>query len=193
MLQPPDHPHGFPLDLLKQPTVLAMGGPDLNAVLQVWFHESRAKGYSHLPHHACHASFHAARDMVHFFHWKHTTLTYVQFFIYHIPKSFSQGCSQAVHHLQVFLPSRRTLLCLLTRCHLCDSAVVAQMVFLLPQVVGCMCQPRALSHSPHQPRHFPLPLGCDNPCAPGVGAAASCLLLTFLQDSLPAVTVHFLE
>ena len=50
VLQPSDQLHGPPLDLLQRLHVLlVLGAPELDAVLQVRSHESRAEGHNHLP------------------------------------------------------------------------------------------------------------------------------------------------
>ena len=63
-----------------------LGAPELNIVLQVGSHESRAEGDSHLPHPAGHAAFGAAQDMVGFLGCKCTLLVHVKRFVNHHPQ-----------------------------------------------------------------------------------------------------------
>ncbi|XP_014803059.1 PREDICTED: complex III assembly factor LYRM7 isoform X1 [Calidris pugnax] len=62
VLQPSDHLCGPPLDLLQQVHVLMLG-PELDAVPQVGYHDSRGEGENHLPRPAGHAS-DAAQDTI---------------------------------------------------------------------------------------------------------------------------------
>ncbi|KAK4817103.1 hypothetical protein QYF61_027966 [Mycteria americana] len=79
-----DHFHGPPLDPLQQLHVLlVLRAPDLDAVLQVGSHQSRAEGQNHLPRPAGHASFDAAQDTVGLLGCKHTLSAHVQLFIHH--------------------------------------------------------------------------------------------------------------
>ena len=45
----PDHLQGPPLDLLQQHSVLVLGAPELDAVLQVGSHESGVEAQNNLP------------------------------------------------------------------------------------------------------------------------------------------------
>ena len=49
MLQPSDHLHGPPLDLLQQLYVLVLQAPKLDTILQVGSHESRIERQNHIP------------------------------------------------------------------------------------------------------------------------------------------------
>ncbi|KAK4818827.1 hypothetical protein QYF61_019864 [Mycteria americana] len=87
VLQPSDHLHGPPLDLLQQAHVLLMlGAPELKAVLQVGSHESGAEGENHLPRPADHASFDAAQDTVGFLGCERTLLGLVELLINQHPQ-----------------------------------------------------------------------------------------------------------
>jgi len=65
VLQPSDHLCGPPLNLLQQLHVLlVLRAPELDAVLQVGSHQSRAEGQNHLPCPAGHASLDAVQDVI---------------------------------------------------------------------------------------------------------------------------------
>ena len=50
VIQPSEHPHGPPLDVLQQLHILLVfWAPELDAVLQVESHESRVEGQNCLP------------------------------------------------------------------------------------------------------------------------------------------------
>ncbi|KAK4824943.1 hypothetical protein QYF61_021631, partial [Mycteria americana] len=61
--------------------------PELDTVLQVGSHQSRAEGQNHLPRPAGHASFDAAQDAVGLLGCKHTLLSHVQLFIHQYPQA----------------------------------------------------------------------------------------------------------
>ncbi|GAB0186614.1 mitochondrial enolase superfamily member 1 [Grus japonensis] len=87
VLQPSDHLHGPPLDLLQQFHVLCMlGTPELDTVLQVGSHQNRVEGQDHLPLPAGHASFDAAQDTVGFLGCKRTLPAHVELFINQHPQ-----------------------------------------------------------------------------------------------------------
>ncbi|KAK4823100.1 hypothetical protein QYF61_025838 [Mycteria americana] len=78
MFHPSDHFCGPPLDLLQQVHVLpVLRTPELDAVLQVGSHHSRAEGQNHLPQPAGHTSFDAAQDTVGFLGRECTLLAHV--------------------------------------------------------------------------------------------------------------------
>ncbi|KAK4810670.1 hypothetical protein QYF61_007470 [Mycteria americana] len=86
VLQPSDHFCGPPLDPLQQLHVLVLRAPELDAVLQVRSHQSRAEWQNHLPRPAGHASFDAAQDTVGLLGCERTSLTHVQLFIHQYPQ-----------------------------------------------------------------------------------------------------------
>ncbi|KAK4808881.1 hypothetical protein QYF61_007996 [Mycteria americana] len=87
VLQPSDHLHGPPLDLLQQVHVLLMlGAPQVDAVLQVGSHKSGVKGQNHLPRPAGHSSFDAAQETVGFLGCKHTLPGHVELLINQHPQ-----------------------------------------------------------------------------------------------------------
>ncbi|KAK4814100.1 hypothetical protein QYF61_008195 [Mycteria americana] len=87
VLQPLDHFHGPPLDLLQQLHVLlVLRAPELDAVLQVRSHQSRVEGQNHLPRPAGHASFDAAQDTVGLLGCERTLLAHVQLFVHQYPQ-----------------------------------------------------------------------------------------------------------
>ncbi|KAK4825745.1 LOW QUALITY PROTEIN: hypothetical protein QYF61_002184 [Mycteria americana] len=87
VLQPSGHFCGPPLDPLQQLHVLlVLRTPELDAVLQVGSHQSRAEGQNPLPRPAGHASFDAAQDAVGFLHCECTLSAHVQLFIHQYPQ-----------------------------------------------------------------------------------------------------------
>ena len=65
LIQPSDHFHGPPLDVLQQLHVfLMLRAPELDAGLQVRSHQSRVEGQNPLPRPSGHASPDAAQDTV---------------------------------------------------------------------------------------------------------------------------------
>ncbi|KAK4824675.1 LOW QUALITY PROTEIN: hypothetical protein QYF61_017255 [Mycteria americana] len=87
VLQPSDHSLGPPLDPLQQVHVLlVLRAPELDAVLQVGSHQSRAEGQNHLPRPAGHASFDAAQDMVGLLGCERTLLAHDQLFVHQYPR-----------------------------------------------------------------------------------------------------------
>ncbi|KAK4823325.1 LOW QUALITY PROTEIN: hypothetical protein QYF61_000927 [Mycteria americana] len=87
VLQPLDHFCGPPLDLLQQLHVLlVLRAPELDTVLQVRSHQSRAEAQNHLPRPAGHTSFDAAQDTVGLLGCERTLRTHVQLFIHQYPQ-----------------------------------------------------------------------------------------------------------
>ncbi|KAK4821583.1 hypothetical protein QYF61_024442 [Mycteria americana] len=87
VFHPSDHFCVPPLDPLHQVHVLlVLRAPELDAVLQVRSHQSRAEGQNPLPRPAGHAAFDAAQDMVCFLGCKCTLLAHVQLFIHQYPQ-----------------------------------------------------------------------------------------------------------
>ncbi|KAK4826723.1 LOW QUALITY PROTEIN: hypothetical protein QYF61_010976 [Mycteria americana] len=87
VLQLSDHFRGPPLDPLQQLHVLlVLRAPELDAVLQVGSHQSRAEGQNHLPRPAGHASLDAAQDTAGLLGCERTLLGHVQLFIHQYPK-----------------------------------------------------------------------------------------------------------
>ncbi|KAK4827796.1 hypothetical protein QYF61_021788 [Mycteria americana] len=65
---------------------LMLWASELDAVLQVGFHQSEVEGQNHLPQPAGHASFDAAQDTVGFLGCERTLLAHIQFFIHWYPQ-----------------------------------------------------------------------------------------------------------
>ncbi|KAK4818015.1 hypothetical protein QYF61_004128 [Mycteria americana] len=87
VFHPSHHFRGPPLDLLQQLHVLVvLRTPELDAVLQVGSHQSRAEGQNHLPRPAGHAAFDAAQGTVGFLGCQCTLLAHVQLFIHQYPQ-----------------------------------------------------------------------------------------------------------
>ena len=63
-----------------------LGAPELNAVLQVGSHKSRAGGENHLRRPAGHASFDAAQNTVSFLGCKHTLLGHIELLVNQHPQ-----------------------------------------------------------------------------------------------------------
>ncbi|KAK4810611.1 hypothetical protein QYF61_007348 [Mycteria americana] len=85
--QPSDHFCGPPLDLFQQVHVfLVLRTPEMDAVLQMGSHHSRAEWQNHLPRPAGHTSFDAAQDTVGFLGCECTLLAHVQLFIHQYPQ-----------------------------------------------------------------------------------------------------------
>jgi len=92
VLQPSDNFCGPPLDLLQQlHLLLVLRAPDLDAGLQVKFHQGSADGQNHLPRPAGHAAFDAAQDTTGLLGCKHPLLAIVKLFVIRTLKSFSSG------------------------------------------------------------------------------------------------------
>ncbi|KAK4827094.1 hypothetical protein QYF61_014196 [Mycteria americana] len=82
-----DHFCGPPPDPLQQLHVFpVLRAPELDAVLQVGSHQSRAEGQNHLPRPAGHAAFDAAQDTVGFLGCECTLLGHIQLFIHQYPQ-----------------------------------------------------------------------------------------------------------
>ncbi|KAK4805635.1 hypothetical protein QYF61_009861 [Mycteria americana] len=90
VFHPSDHFCGPPLDLLQEVHVFpVLRTLELDTVLQVGSHQSRAEGQNQLPHPAGHASFDAAhqkKDTVGFLGCEHTLPAHVQLFIHQYPQ-----------------------------------------------------------------------------------------------------------
>ncbi|KAK4822933.1 hypothetical protein QYF61_023433 [Mycteria americana] len=87
VFHPSDHFCGPPLDPLQQLHVLlVLRAPELDAVLQVGSHQSRAEGQNHLPRPAGHASFDAAQDTVGLLGCECTLMAHVQLFTHQYPQ-----------------------------------------------------------------------------------------------------------
>jgi len=83
VFQPSDQCCDPPLDLLQQLHVLlVLRAPELDRILQVGSHQSRAEGQNHLPHPAGHASLDVAQDTVGLLGCKCTFVAHVQLFIH---------------------------------------------------------------------------------------------------------------
>ncbi|KAK4821202.1 hypothetical protein QYF61_015770 [Mycteria americana] len=98
VLQPSGHFHVPPLDLLQQLHVLlVLRAPELDVVLQVRSHQSRAEWQNHLPRPAGHASVDAAQDTVGLLGCERTLLAHVQLFIHQYPQGLFRRA--ALNHI----------------------------------------------------------------------------------------------
>ena len=71
-----------PLDLLQHfHILLALGAPELDAIIKVGSQKSRVEGQNHLPQPAGHTSHDATKDTVGLLGCKHTLLTHADSFI----------------------------------------------------------------------------------------------------------------
>ncbi|KAK4816932.1 hypothetical protein QYF61_025428 [Mycteria americana] len=87
VLQPPDHFCGPPLDPLQQVHVFpVLRAPELDAVLQVGSHQSRAEGQNHLLQPVGHASSDATQHTGGLLGCKRTLPAHVQLFIHQYPQ-----------------------------------------------------------------------------------------------------------
>ncbi|KAK4817094.1 hypothetical protein QYF61_027925 [Mycteria americana] len=88
VFHPSDYFCSLPLDPLQQVHVFpVLGTPELDAVLQVGSHQSRAEGQNPLPRPAGHPSFDAAWDTAGFLGCECTLLAHVQLFIHQYPQA----------------------------------------------------------------------------------------------------------
>ena len=111
VFQPSYHFCGPSLDPLQQLHIFPMlRALELDAGLQVGYHQSREEGQNPLPRPAGHAAFDAAQDMVGLLGWECTLVAHVQLFIPQYPQVLL--CRATLHiHIQTFLILGTCLCC----------------------------------------------------------------------------------